>query len=79
MNITLSPQLEKFVEDQIKEGRFSSVTEVLEAGLARLMVDPQSDELDAGDWVAIEESERQIARGEDIDWEQAREKCRAPR
>ena len=47
--------------------RFASPAEVLEAGLARLMLDPP-DELDASDIAAIDESEEQIARGEDLDW-----------
>lgn len=67
MNVTLSPELEKFVQEQVKAGRFSSAAEVLEAGLARLMIEPH-DELDAEDLSAIEESEQQIARGEDLDW-----------
>jgi hypothetical protein len=32
------------------------------------MLDPPADELDAEDLAAIEESEVQIARGEDLDW-----------
>jgi putative addiction module CopG family antidote len=68
MNVSLRPELERFVEDQVKAGRFASPAEVLEAGLARLMLDPPADELDAEDLAAIEESEVQIARGEDLDW-----------
>ena len=68
MNVTLKPELAKFVEDEVKAGRFSSPGEVLEAGLARLMLDPLDHQLDAEDLEAIEESERQIARGEDLDW-----------
>jgi putative addiction module CopG family antidote len=40
MHVTLKPELERFVEEQVKAGRFSSVAEALEAGLARLMLDP---------------------------------------
>ena len=68
MNVTLKPELERFIEDQVNAGRFSSPTEVLEAGLARLMVEPARDELDSEDLAAIDESEAQIARGEDMDW-----------
>ena len=70
MNVTLKPELERFIEDQVSTGRFSSPAEVLEAGLARLMLDPSHDELDAEDLVAIEESEEQIAKGEDLDWKE---------
>jgi len=70
MNVSLSPELQRFVEDQVKTGRFLSASEVLEAGLARLMVDPLPEDLDAEDVAAVEESERQIARGEDLDWKE---------
>lgn len=67
MKVALSPELERFVEEQVKAGRFASPVEVVEAGLARLMLD-QPDELDAEDLAAIKESEAQIARGEDLNW-----------
>jgi putative addiction module CopG family antidote len=70
MNVSLKPELERFIEDQVNEGRFFSAAEVLEAGLARLTLDPPRDELDAEDLAAIEESEAQIARGEDLDWKE---------
>jgi putative addiction module CopG family antidote len=76
MDVCLKPELQKFVEDQVSAGRFSSATEVLEAGLARLMLDPPPDELDADDLAAIEESERQIARGEDLDWNEVSARLR---
>lgn len=58
----------------MKAGHFSSPAEVVEAGLARLMLDPEPDELDASDLAAIEESEQQIARGQDLDWREVRAK-----
>jgi len=71
MNVVLTPELERFVQDQVQSGRFASPEEVLEAGLARLMLDPAPDELDEEDLAAIQESEEQIARGEVIDWKEA--------
>jgi putative addiction module CopG family antidote len=68
MDVSLKPELARFVEDQVKAGRFSSPGEVLEAGLARLMLDPVAEGLDETDRAAIEESERQIADGQDMDW-----------
>jgi len=62
--------LKRFVEDQVRAGKFASPEEVVEAGLARLMLDPAPDELDEDDRAAIAESEAQIARGEDLDWSQ---------
>jgi len=76
MNVALKPELERFVEDQVRAGRFSSPVEVLEAGLARLMLDPP-DDLDDDDIAGIEESERQVARGEDLDWRQVAAQLRA--
>jgi len=71
MNVVLTPELERFVQDQVQSGRFASPEEVLEAGLARLMLDPAPDELGEEDLAAIQESEEQIARGEVIDWKEA--------
>jgi putative addiction module CopG family antidote len=68
MDVSLKPELQRFIDDQVKTGRFASPTEVLEAGLARLMLDPIDDTLDDEDLAAIDESEQQIARGEDLDW-----------
>jgi Arc/MetJ-type ribon-helix-helix transcriptional regulator len=69
MNISVDkPELEKFIDEKIRSGQFSSPAEVIEAGLARLMLDPISDDLDEQDLNAIEESEQQIDRGEDRDW-----------
>jgi putative addiction module CopG family antidote len=70
MTISLSPELKKYVEEQVRAGRFASVEEVVEAGLARLMLDPVPDPLDDNDLAAIEESEAQTDRGEDMDWAQ---------
>jgi putative addiction module CopG family antidote len=75
MKVALSPELERFVEEQVKAGRFASPAEVVEAGLARLMLD-QPDELDAEDLAAIEESEAQIARGEELDWKDVSKELR---
>lgn len=40
MTISLGPELKKYVEEQVRAGRFASPQEVVEAGLARLMLDP---------------------------------------
>jgi len=68
MTISLNPKLRQYIEEQVRSGRFASPEEVVEAGLARLMLDPAPDELDDEDLAAIEESERQIERGEDRPW-----------
>jgi Arc/MetJ-type ribon-helix-helix transcriptional regulator len=76
MDLTLKPELQRFVDEQVRSGRFPTAVEVLEAGLARLMLDPAGDELDDEDVAAIEESEQQIARGEDLDWREVSAKLR---
>src|SRR5689334_12310293 len=43
MNITLRPEMQKFVEEQVKAGYFATPEEVVEAGVARLMLDPVPD------------------------------------
>jgi putative addiction module CopG family antidote len=70
MTVSLSPELRKYVEEQVRAGRFASPQEVVEAGLARLMLDPLPDALDDDDLAAIDEAEAQIERGEDLDWAQ---------
>ena len=77
MDVPLRPELERFIDEQVKAGHFCSAAEVVEAGLARLMLDPEPDALDAGDRAAIEESEQQLARGEDLDWQGVRARLRS--
>lgn len=39
MQVTLKPYTQKFIEEQVKAGRFASPDEAIEAGVARLMCD----------------------------------------
>jgi putative addiction module CopG family antidote len=70
MHVQLTPELEQFVDDQVKEGHFPSRDDVVEAGLARLMLDPEPDELDARDIAELTESLGQMHRGEVIGWKE---------
>jgi antitoxin ParD1/3/4 len=71
MQISLTkPEMEEFVAQQVSAGHFASPEEVIEAGLARLMLDPDSEELDAETLAAIEEGNAQIERGEGIDFDE---------
>jgi putative addiction module CopG family antidote len=76
MDVTLKPELQRFVDEQVEAGRFTTPAEVLEAALLRLMRDPLDDELDAADVAAIEQSEQEIARGEDMDWDEVSARLR---
>jgi Arc/MetJ-type ribon-helix-helix transcriptional regulator len=73
MNVSLPAELAKFVEEQVRLGRFESPAQVVEAGLARLMLDPspEDEELDDETLRAIEASEAQLDRGEGIPLEEA--------
>jgi Arc/MetJ-type ribon-helix-helix transcriptional regulator len=71
MNISLRPELQRFVQELVSSGRFTSEMEVLEAGIARLMLDPEFDgEVDSEEGPDIEEAEREIANGDFIDWKE---------
>jgi Arc/MetJ-type ribon-helix-helix transcriptional regulator len=56
-----------FVDEHVKAGRFCSASEVLEAGIARLMLDTEPDVLDEQDLIDIQRSLEQMQRGEVID------------
>ena len=52
MNISLTPQLEKLVQDRVRSGRYTSASEVMrEARLAQLRTDVHAglQQLDAGE------------------------------
>ncbi|MDB5320168.1 MAG: Bacterial antitoxin of ParD toxin-antitoxin type system [Phycisphaerales bacterium] len=59
------PELEKFVDELVKSGQFASATEVVEAGLARLMLDPAPEDLDEETCAAIDQAEGEFDGGED--------------
>jgi Arc/MetJ-type ribon-helix-helix transcriptional regulator len=71
MHIQLTkPELQNFVEEQVRRGYFASPSEVIEAGLAQLMLDSKLPELDEETLAAIEHAEAQHARGECRDWKE---------
>lgn len=76
MNVSLKPEFEKFVDEQVKAGHFGSLDEVLEEALVRLMGDMEG-ELDEETLAAIQESEEQIERGEYRDWKEVSAELRA--
>jgi Arc/MetJ-type ribon-helix-helix transcriptional regulator len=71
MDVQLKPELAEFVADQVKKGKFSSPDQVLEAGLARLMLDPQAEELDDDEVARLSEFVEQMHRGKVVDWREA--------
>jgi putative addiction module CopG family antidote len=69
MNIALKPQIQQFVEEQVRAGHFRSPEEVLEEAIARMMSDPDV-EPDVETMAAITRAEEQFDRGEGIDFDQ---------
>ena len=75
MQVTLNPEHERFVEAQVRAGRFESADQVVAEALARLMQDPE-EEIDDELYAALVRSEEQRARGEGRGWQDVREELR---
>lgn len=76
MQLKFKPAIQRFIDEQVKTGRFADAAAVLEAGVARLMLDSAPDDLDAEDLAAIAESDEQIGRGELLDWKEVSKQLR---
>lgn len=59
------PELERFVNEQVAAGSYATAADVIEAGLERLMSDPEVAEVEAETLAAIERAEAEFDRGED--------------
>ena len=80
MVVPLKPELERFIEDQVRSGRFASAAEVVEVALAHLMVEAPAeppDELDEETLAAIAEADAQLEGGEGRPWKSVREELRS--
>jgi antitoxin ParD1/3/4 len=75
MNVQLRPDLERFIEEQVKAGHFTSPSQVVEAGIARLMLDTDPANGACEDFAPGEMDQilaianEQIDRGEVLDGE----------
>ncbi len=76
MNITLGPETQRLLEDQLKSGQYTSPDEVLRAALNALN-EISPGELDEATLDAIDESEDQIEHGQVEDWEDVRARISA--
>ena len=65
VNIT-NPDVERFVADEVRSGRYASPADLLQEAVLRMMV-PASPELSEEDWRAIEEADAEIDRGEGVE------------
>jgi Arc/MetJ-type ribon-helix-helix transcriptional regulator len=61
------PELEQFIEEQVRLGRFPSAAAAVAAAVEEMMRSPTA-ELDAETVAAINRAEEQIDRGEGIDF-----------
>jgi putative addiction module CopG family antidote len=72
MNITLKPSLARFIKQQVKEGRYKSVDHVMTAAVTRLMQDDDLQFAPGELQALVEESEKDIARGDVFTLEEVR-------
>lgn len=71
MNISLTPELEKFIESKVQSGFYSSASEVVREGL-RLLSDKESK--NQSEWLnyEIQKGEEDLRMGRYLDEKQAR-------
>ena len=67
--LPIKPEVERFIDEQVKTGRFSSREAVVEAAVERMMDDGEDLELTDEDVAVIQESTQQIERGEYVEFD----------
>lgn len=79
MDIELKPDLARFIEEQVRTGKFDSPEAAINAAIARVRIEEEllSEEMDESDLAAIEEGLTQANRGEVRRWAVVREELRA--
>ena len=79
MTISLSPETQKLLEEQMKKHGYASADEAVRTALERLNQEDSEyiEDLDEETQVAIQEGLAQSERGEGRPWEQVREEIRA--
>jgi putative addiction module CopG family antidote len=80
MNLSLNPEVQKFIEDRVRTGQYATPEEVVHTAIARLRREESAavgdDDLSDDDLAAIEEGLAQANRGEGRPWEEVREELR---
>ena len=69
------PELEQFIDEQVKSGRFPSRDAAIEAAVERMMF--EDADLDEATLAAIDEAEDQIEAGRHRDWKEVSAELRA--
>jgi Arc/MetJ-type ribon-helix-helix transcriptional regulator len=79
MNISISDQTQRLLEDRMKKGGFRSPDEALRIALETMeeVEGVSIEELDPETQAAIERAEAEADRGEGRPWEEVREELRA--
>jgi Arc/MetJ-type ribon-helix-helix transcriptional regulator len=72
MNLSLRPEIERYIEHQVESGDFPTPEAVVEAAIAQWQ-ESDVEELDDETIAAINEAEAQCDRGEGIDFKLVRE------
>ena len=70
MNLTLSSDIQQFIDEQVREGRFASAEELIEAAIMDMR--DADEELDEETLAAIKEADAQAERGEGMDFDEFR-------
>ena len=70
-----NPELEQFIDEQVKSGRFASRDAAIEAAVERMM--REDAELDDATLAAIDEAEDQVEAGHTRDWKEVSAELRA--
>ena len=65
----IKPEIEQYIEDQVKSGNFSTREAVVEAGILSLMLDGVDHKLTEADVAAIDEADAEYDRGEYVDFD----------
>jgi Arc/MetJ-type ribon-helix-helix transcriptional regulator len=79
MNVSIEPDLAKFIEDEVRARRYDSADAAVNAAVLRLKAEHEllAEEIDDDDVAAIEEGLAQLQRGEGRPWEQVRAEFKA--
>ena len=72
----IKPEVERFIEEQVQAGRFESREAVVEPAERMMHEPPEALALDDEDIKAIDEADRQIDRGEFIEFPEFAAKMR---
>ncbi len=77
MHISLDPECQRFVEEQVKAGHFHSTDDVCNEAISRMKIDAER-QLDDATVASINRAEEQIDRGDGIDFDKFAAELRVP-